>query len=118
MSVLLFFLLFFQISTADALLRIVAPLGASEIESWIGHPRIAFFAASSGIVLEEFRGGVADGTADLKNVLFFPVACILSRTFHRLFIISLSPPHCNRSKVLKNRERTVKIYFRIHLIEK
>jgi hypothetical protein len=41
---------------------------------------------------------VANGAADLKNVFFFPVARILSRTFHRVIIISLSPPNCNGTK--------------------
>lgn len=96
--VLLFFLLFFQIIIADTLLRIVAPIDTSEIEFWVGDPRVTFFTASSDIVLEEFCGGVANGAADLKNVFFFPVARILSRTFHRVIIISLSPPNCNGTK--------------------
>lgn len=95
---LFFFLLFFHISIADALLRIFAPLEASEIEFWVGDPRVAFFTASSDIVLKEFYGGEANGTADLKNVFFFPVACILSRAFHRVTIISLSLSDCKGTK--------------------
>ena len=92
------FLLFFQISIADTLLGIVAPLEASEIEFRVGDPRVTFFTASSDIVLEEFCGGAANGAADLKNVFFFPVARILSRTFHRVFILSLSLPYCNGTR--------------------
>ena len=99
---LLFIFLFIQISIANALIRIITPRDASKIEFWVGDPSVTFFTASSDIVFEEFCGGVADRAADLKNVFFFPVACILSRTFHRVIIISLSPPNCNRSKVLKN----------------
>ena len=90
--------MFFQISIADALLCIVAPLDASEIEFWVGDPRAAFFTASSDIVLKKFYGGLANGAADLKNIFFFPVACILSRTSHLIIILSLSLSNCNGNK--------------------
>jgi hypothetical protein len=95
MSALFFIFLIIKISIADALFRIIAPLDASEIEFWVGDPSVAVFTASSDIVLEEFCGGVAERAADLENVFFFPVACILSRTFHRIIIISFPFSNCN-----------------------
>jgi len=97
-SILFSFILFFQISIANAFLCIFAPLDASEIEFWVGDPRGTFFTASSDIILEEFYGGMANGATDLKNVFFFPVACILSRTSHNKIIISFSLSNCNGNK--------------------
>ena len=94
-SILLFFLPVFYRVMTDTLLGIIAPLNASEIEFWVGNPRVAFFAASSDVVFKEFCGSVAYRALDFKNVFFFPVACILSRTFHIVFIISISPWNCN-----------------------
>lgn len=108
-SVLLFIFLFIIIPAADALLRIVAPLDASEIQFWVGNPSLAFFAASSDIVFEELCGGAAYRAADLENILFFPVAYILSRTFHPIIIISISPPDCNGAKESRFKTRDEEI---------
>jgi len=80
---------------ANTLFRIVTPIDASEIEFWVGDPRVTLFTAPSDIVLEEFCSRMANGAIDLKNVLFFPVARILSRTFHLVIILSLFLSYCN-----------------------
>jgi len=95
---LLRYLPFFHKSFADALLRIVAPLDAPEVEFRVGNPRVAFTTASSDIVLEEFCGGAANRAADLKYVFLFPVPRILSGAFHHITIISLNFSNCNGTK--------------------
>jgi hypothetical protein len=94
-SILLYFLPVFYRVVADTLLGIIAPLNAPEIEFWVGNPRVAFFAASSDVVFEEFCGSVTNRAFDFKNVFFFPVVRILSRAFHLVCILSLSLSNCN-----------------------
>jgi len=95
----IFFLIFFQRIFSNTLLRIIAPIDTSEIEFWVGNPGVALFAASADIVFKKFCGCKANGTINLKDGFFFPVASILSRTFHLVIILFILLSYFNKTKV-------------------
>jgi hypothetical protein len=72
----------FRGKRADALVGVFAVGGAAEIQFRVQELMSAFSAPAGGVVLEKFHLGVALGTPGFKNRILFPIATVLSGTFH------------------------------------
>jgi len=73
------------------LFSVFAPFQASQVEFRVWNPFSTVFASSSNIVLEELDREAAGRTFYLKYIFRFPMACILTGTFHAQTVPFLHP---------------------------
>jgi len=73
---------FFDDLRADALFSRLTPFQASQVQLRVWNPFPAALAPPSDIVFEKLDRRATGRAADFENVSWFPVARVLTRTFH------------------------------------